>query len=135
MNRERYDEYLNRFNARDYQGVLEYFTDDLEVSFAGYALKTKQEVLDFYAFLHTYINEQIRITRFVSNEDTIAMEAIVRLEGIKTLSPETLAEKGFERLVGLEPGQVVEIPQFIHYHLKDGKFTHALCAIYQTPEL
>lgn len=131
MTRNDYEVYLQNFNARNYQGVLDYFADEFEVIFAGYCLNSRQQVLDFYTFLHAYLKEEIRITRYVSDADTIALEAVVRLEGIKTLPAEVLKEKGFERLVGLEPGQVVELPQFIHYHLKDGKFSRAYCAMFE----
>lgn len=133
MKREQYDEYLRRFNARDYDGLLEYFAEDFEVSFAGYVLRGRQAVIDFYSFLHQYIDERIEIHRYVSDANTIAMEADVKLKGIKELTPEILASKGLDRIIGLKPGQEHTIPQFIHYHLENGKFVKALCAAFEAP--
>ncbi len=133
MDRRDYDAYLERFNARDYEGVLAFYGDDIEISFAGYSFRTKAQVRDFYAFFHQYVREEIEITRFVSDEATIAMEATVRLTGLKPLTREVLAEHGLERLVGPPPGETIEIPQFIHYHLKDGKLAKALCAVFEPP--
>ncbi len=133
MDRAAYDDYLRKFNARDYDGVLAYYGEELEVVFAGYALRTRQEVKDFYQFFHQFLREEIEIRRFVADADTIAMEVDVRLTGIRELTPQMLAEKGFERLMAPPVGVTVTIPQFIHYHLRDGKLVKAYCAVYEPP--
>ena len=133
MDRKAYDDYLSKFQARDYEGVLDCYADDLEIVFAGYALRSKDEVRRFYGWFHEHVREEIEVRRFVADERTIALEADVRLTGLKPLTPEILAAKGFERLMGPEPGQTIVIPQFIHYHLKDGKFARALCAVFEAP--
>jgi hypothetical protein len=133
MHRADYERYLQQFNARDYDGVLAFFADHFELVFAGYVFRTKEEVRRFYAFLHSYVNESVTVHSFISDGRMVALEADVRLEGIRDLTPEILAEHGYERIVGLKAGQVVTIPQFIHYHLEDGKIVKALCAVYEPP--
>ena len=51
------------------------------------------------------------------------------LEALRDLTPETLAAEGYGRLVPMTAGQVVEIPQYIHYHLRDGLIVKAGCAL------
>ena len=131
MNRQTYDQYLERFNARDYEGVLSYYAPQFEISFGGYTLRTREAVRSFYGFLHQYVRESIVIDAFVSTDEMIAMEARVRLEGLRELTPEAARAAGFERLMVPPAGQVLEIPQFIHYHLRDGKIVKALCAVFQ----
>lgn len=131
MTREDYENYLKLFNAKDYEGVLEHFTDDCEVVFAGYCFAGKQAVRQFYAFFHAHTKETISLQRYLSDGDTIALEAVVRLEGMETVTPEMMAERGLHRLVAVPKGHVVEIPQFIHYHLEGGKFKKALCSIFE----
>jgi hypothetical protein len=133
MNRSDYERYLQQFNARDYDGVLSHFADHFELVFAGYVFRTKEEVRRFYAFLHGYVNETVTVHSFVSDGRTVALEADVQLEGIKDLTLEILAEHGYDRIVGLKAGEIVTIPQFIHYHLEDGKIVRALCAVYEPP--
>lgn len=133
MQREAYDAYLACFHSRDYGRVLEHFTDDCEVDFAGYRFKGHNAIGDFYAFFHEYVDERILVTRFVSDGRTIALEANVRLEGIGELTAELLASKGFDRLVTLGKEQIVELPQIIHYHLRDGKFDKVFCTIVELP--
>jgi hypothetical protein len=69
------------------------------------------------------------VDRFVSDEQTVAIEARVRIEGIVDLTPEILAVSDYPGFMPLKIGQVVEIPQFIHYHIEDGKFVKVVCKI------
>lgn len=129
MNRTDYDRYLACFNAKDYDGVLSFWADKFDLQFAGYRFTTPDEVRRFYAFLHEYLKETITVTAYVNDAHMVAMEAIVRIEGLKPLDQATLDAAGYGRLVPLAVGQVVEIPQYIHYHLCDGKIVRAGCAI------
>jgi hypothetical protein len=132
MDRTTYDEYLRRFNARDYDGVLEYFADEFEVTFAGYSLRSRDAVKSFYRFIHHYCSESIVIDHFISTDRMIAMEARVQLEGLRAMPPNAAKEAGFERLTMPPVGVRIEIPQFIHYHLdQHGKFVKALCAVFE----
>lgn len=131
MNEAQYRAYLGLFNARDYDGVLAHFVPDCEVVFAGYGFRGHDVVREFYAFFHDHVDEQISLTRFHGGTETVALEAVVRLEGKKDLTAEMLDEKGLGRLFALARGQVIEVPQFIHYHMRDGKFAKALCAIFE----
>ena len=128
MKREEFDVYLEKFNNKDYDGVLDYFADEFEMIHVGGSLTTRESVKKFYSFLHAYIKESVNVDRFVSDEHTIALEARVRIEGAKELSPETVAASDYPKLTPLAVGQAVVIPQFIHYHLENGKFKKVVCA-------
>lgn len=127
--RARFDRYLERFNARDYEFILEHYAERFELRFAGYVLRSKQDVLGFYGFFHRYVAESIRVDAFVASDEMIAIEAVVRLEGVRPMPKEAASAAGFERIIAPPVGQVVELPQFIHYHLCDGKIVKALCVI------
>ena len=129
MTREDYENYLRLFNARDYDGVLDHFTDDAVVEFAGFAFEGRQMVRDFYAFFHAFVDERITLHRFLSDDQSVALEATVRLDGKADLTEDILEARGLKGLFTLNKGQVLEVPQFIHYHLRDGKFAKALCAV------
>jgi ketosteroid isomerase-like protein len=130
VNQQDYENYLRLFNARDYDGVLDHFTEDAEVEFAGFAFQGRQVVKDFYAFFHDLVDERITLHRFLSDEHTVALEADVRLEAKADLTEDLLEARGLKGLFTLQKGQVLEVPQFIHYHLRDGKFAKALCAVF-----
>jgi hypothetical protein len=129
MDRSLYDRYLAAFNARDYDAVLAFYAESFELTFAGYRFTHKAEVKAFYAFFHAYVDESITVTAFVSDARMVALEAVVRLVGRRELNAATLAAAGFGGLVPLAVGQVVELPQFIHYHLREGKIVRAACAV------
>ncbi|NLV31824.1 MAG: nuclear transport factor 2 family protein [Acidobacteria bacterium] len=128
MTREEFDVYLEKFNGRDYDGFLDYFADDFEMIHVAGSLKSREAVKKFYAFLHAYIKESVIVDRFVSDASTIALEARVRIEGVRELSPETVAASDYPKLKPLAVGQTAVIPQFIHYHLENGKFVKVVCA-------
>ena len=128
MTREEFDAYLEKFNSRDYDGFLDYFADDFELIHVGGSFKTRESVKKFYAFLHSYIEESVIIDRFVSDEHNVVLEVRVRIEGVKELTPEAVAASDWPKLKPLAVGQAAVIPQFIHYHLENGKFVKVVCA-------
>jgi hypothetical protein len=125
--RRDFDAYLSRFNNRDYQGFLDYFADNFEMIHVGGNLRSREEVMKFYRFLHSYIKETVIVDRLVMDRDTIAMEARVKIEGIRELTPETVAASDYPRLKPLRAGETAVIPQFIHYHLVNGKIVKVEC--------
>lgn len=126
-NRQDFDAYLTKFNNRDYKGFLDYFADKFEMIHVGGILKSREEVMKFYNFLHHYINETVIVDRIVMDEHTIAMEARVQIEGIRELTPEAVASSPYPRLKPLKVRQKAVIPQFIHYHIDNGKFVRVEC--------
>ena len=125
--RRDFDAYLAKFNRRDYQGFLAYFADEFEMIHVGGNLKSREDVMKFYNFLHRYIKETVIVDRLVMDRDTIAMEARVQIEGIRELTPKAVAASDYPRLKPLKVGQKAIIPQFIHYHIVNGKFVKVEC--------
>ena len=126
-NRKDFDAYLNRFNNRDYAGFLDYFAENFEMIHVGGNLKSREDVMKFYKFLHRYIKETVIVDRLVMDRDMIAMEARVRIEGTRELTPEAVAASDYPRLKPLKVGESAIIPQFIHYHLVNGKIVKVEC--------
>jgi hypothetical protein len=135
MDRSTFDAYLSCFNRRDYDGLLRFWSEDFTVAFAGYTFRGARDFIGFYRFLHHYVAESIAVDEFLSNDRLVVLEARVRLEGRVNLTPEILKTAGYERIVPVPVGQVVEIPQFIHYHLEGGKFASVVCAISAEPRV
>ena len=129
MNRKEFNRYMEKFNARDYDGAIEFFTDDITIKFAGYIISGKSGFKDFYSFFHEYVNEKIIISQFAGDDENIILDVIVRLTGIKVLTEEILKEKGYERLGALSVGEVADKPQFIHYRIENEKFKEIRCVL------
>ena len=136
MDRAAYDRYVDLFNARDYEAVLDHFAEPFELVFAGYVFRTRTQVIGFYRFLHAHVRETVVVHRFLAGADMVVLEADVRLEGLSDLTPAMLSGQGLGRIQPLSAGQVVVIPQFIHYHLgPDGRIVRALCAVFEPPSV
>ncbi|SFV07883.1 nuclear transport factor 2 family protein [Pseudoduganella namucuonensis] len=126
---EAYERYVAKFNARDYEGVLSHFAEDFEIRFAGHTFRGRKDFMRFYGFFHDHVSESIRLDALASSDTLLAIEASVRLEAKSDLTPAMLAEQGLERIFPLRAGQVVEMNQFIHYRLENGKFVSVVCAL------
>ena len=129
MDRETYDRYLEKFNARDYNGVLDYWADNFELKFAGVTIRNGEELLDFYSFLHSYIDESVEVKAFISDARMLCIEAVVHLRCNRDLPASEIERAGYPGLVAMTSGQVIELPQLIHYHLRDGKIVRGVCAV------
>ncbi len=129
MTREDYDRYVAAFNARDYDAVFDFYADNPRMAFFGVEITTRQQLKDFYSFLHTYVKESVVVERFAGSDELAAVEGIVRVEGIKDLTVEDLKERDLDQFFPIKAGEVQEMRQYIHYHLKDGKIESVGCAI------
>ncbi len=130
MTREEYDQYLLSFNGKDYSRVLEYWAPEFEVIVQGQLLFNSPETLiKTYGFLHDRVKEEVFVQSFLSDKDKIFMEAIVRITAKQTITAEDLAHEGINGIMPINEGDVVDIPQFIHYHLEHGKFKKGVCLV------
>ena len=129
MTREDYERYAAAFNARDYDTVFDFYAERPKMAFFGIEITTREQLKDFYGFLHSFVKETVAVERFAGSEELAAVEGIVRVEGVADLTPEILAERGMDQFFPIAKGEVQEMRQYIHYHLKDGKIESVGCAL------
>jgi hypothetical protein len=129
MTRDDYERYAAAFNARDYDAVFDFYAEKPRMAFFGIEITSRDELKVFYGFLHQYVKETVTIERFAGSDELAAVEGIVRIEGIQDLTPEILAENGMAQFFPIAAGEVQEMRQYIHYHLKDGKIENVGCAL------
>ena len=129
MDRARYEAYVAAFNARDYDRVFDFYVEHPDISFFGVHIRSRADLKRFYTFLHSYLVESIRVERFAASAELLAIEAIVRVEGIRDLDRATLEAHGYGGLHPIRAGEVQEMRQYIHYHLQDGRFAGVGCAM------
>lgn len=134
MNRAQYQQYLDSFNGMDYDKVLEFWAPEFCVYVQGQVLFDSPESLKrTYAFLHSHVTEEIFVKHFLSDDKAIFMEADVRITAKKTITQQALDEAGIKAIMPIDAGMAVDIPQFIHYHLEDGKFKTGVCLVSGPP--
>lgn len=129
MTREDYEAYAAAFNARDYDAVFDFYAERPKMAFFGVEITTRQQLREFYTFLHSYVRETVTIERFASSDELAAVEGIVRVEGIADLTREVLDARGLEQFFPIAKGDVQEMRQYIHYHLVGGKIESVGCAM------
>lgn len=129
MTREDYDRYAAAFNARDYDTVFDFYDDNPQMAFFGIEIRTRQQLRDFYTFLHAYVRETITVEKFAASDELVAVEGVIRIEAFKDLTREELDARGMQQFFPISAGDVQEMRQYIHYHLKDGKIASVGCAI------
>lgn len=129
MDRAAYDRYLAAFNARDYDGVCDFYAEPMDLEFFGISLRSRQDLKRFYGFLHSYVKESVTVRNFASSPTLTAVDAIVRLEASRDLDRETLSANGYGQLFPIKAGEVQELRQFIFYSLAGGKIIKTECAL------
>ena len=129
MTREDYERYAAAFNARDYDAVFDFYAENPRMAFFGVEITTREQLRDFYTFLHRFVRETITIERFAASDELAAVEGVIRIEGIADLTRETLDAHGMQEFFPIRTGDVQEMRQYIHYHLKDGKIESVGCAL------
>jgi hypothetical protein len=129
MTRDDYERYVTAFNARDYDAVFDFYAERTKMAFFGIEIATRDQLKDFYGFLHRYVKETVTVERFAGSDELAAVEGIVRVEGIDDLTPEILEARGMGRFFPIRKGEVQEMRQYIHYHLDDGKIESVGCAL------
>lgn len=129
MTREDYDRYVAAFNARDYDAVFDFYADNPRMAFFGIEITTRDQLKDFYGFMHRYVKETVTVERFAGSDELAAVEALVRIEATDDLTREILDARGMQQFFPIAKGEKQEMRQYIHYHLKDGKIESVGCAL------
>lgn len=129
MTREDYDRYVAAFNARDYDAVFDFYAESPRMEFFGIEITSREQLKDFYGFMHRFVKETVTVERFAGSDELAAVEAIVRIEATDDLTREILDSRGMQQFFPIAKGEVQEMRQYIHYHLEDGKIASVGCAL------
>src|SRR5690606_37575141 len=97
MTREDYERYAAAFNARDYDAVFDFYAENPRMAFFGIEITTREQLRDFYTFLHAHVHETVTVERFASSEELAAVEALVRIEAFAELTREALDSRGMQQ--------------------------------------
>lgn len=124
-----YARYAAAFNARDYDAVFDFYAENPRMAFFGVEITTRQQLRDFYAFLHAHVVETIAVERIAVSDTLCALEGVIRVEATASLTREELDARGLQQFFPITKGDVQEMRQYIHYHLQDGKIASVGCAL------
>jgi hypothetical protein len=134
MQRDKYQQYLDSFNDRDYDKVLAFWAPEFLVTLQGEVLFDSAESLKrTYGFLQDHVSEEIFVQHYLADADKVFLEAIVRITAHKSITAEALAAHRIRGVLPIEAGVAIDIPQFIHYHLEKGRIKTGACQISGVP--
>jgi len=117
MTEQDYRRYLAAFNACDYATLETFFADDFALENAGFRVAGKPAFRAFYAFFHEYCREEVRFEGFYPGQDGFVANVVIRFTGLKDLSPEVLAERGYSGMTPVPAGVSVDVEFLILYQL------------------
>jgi hypothetical protein len=123
LTRAEYQTYVDLFNANDPR-FIEYYHPEVVLELPGSEIRGDTGIRDFYANVKRYINEQVDVTVFVADENTVAVEIPTRFECIADWDDSFWG-------VPLKKGQVMRIISFGFYQVEDRKFKHIKSARYK----
>lgn len=129
LTREGYDLYIAAFNAKDYDAVADFYVDPPLMTFFGVEIRSRQALKEFYGFLHANVKESVTVLNFAASETLTAIDAVIRVEGVKDLTREALDARGLHGFFPIAAGEVQEMRQFIFYTIKDGLIERVECAL------
>jgi len=119
--REDFDRYQAAFHSGDYDTAFEYYVEAPRLRVFGVDITNRLQLRKLYRFLHEYLRETVHIERFAISDDFIAVEALVRLEGLRDLDNQRLREEGLYQFRPIGAGEVQLMRHFVHYRLSDGR--------------
>ncbi len=129
MNRADYDRYLAAFNAKDYDGVADFYAEPMKMDFFGVSLRSRDDLKRFYGFLHSYVKESVTVLNFAASDTLTAVDGLVRIEAIRDLPQDALDANGASAFHPMVTGDVIELRQFIFYTTRGGKIAQTECAM------
>lgn len=114
-----YHRYIAAFNARDYATLETFFTDDFVLENAGFRVAGKPAFREFYAFFHAYCREEVIFRGFYPGKAGFVSNVVIRFTGLRDLSPDLLAEKGYSGMTPVPAGASVDVEFLILYELDE----------------
>ena len=115
MKREVFDDYINRFNRRDPTAFEDYIDPNAKVINGTLEIRGMQGMKDHYARIWKGFKEELHVERFVSDEDTLAIQMWTHF---------TAEKDDNESLFGpVKKGETFDYRGIIMYELVNGKFT------------
>lgn len=134
MNEADYHRYIAAFNARDYDTLETFFSDDFVLENAGFAVRGTQAFRDFYAFFHEFCAEQVEFREFFPGRQGFVANVVIHFSGLKSLSPQVLADRGYPGMSVVPKGVTVPVEFYIHYQLNDAGLIRYIKGAVWVPE-
>lgn len=121
MRRERFDDYIRRFNAQDPTAFDDYIDPDMRMQNGALEFRGAQGMREHYCNrIWPHFQEQLRVERFVSDDTTLAVQMWTRFVARADAS---------DTLFGpVKAGESFDYRGVIMYEIGGGRFTRITVA-------
>ena len=126
-----YHRYIEASNARDYATLETFFADDFALENAGFRVEGKPAFRAFYDLFHEYCREEVLFKGFYPGAGGFLANVVIPFTGLKDLSNEVLAERGYSGMTPVPAGVTVDVEFLILYLLDEqGLIRHIKGAVW-----
>lgn len=115
MKRETYDDYVRRFNAQDTSGFDLYLHPDVRVQNGLISYTGIQGMKDHYAKIWRTYKETLNVLRYVSDEQTAAVELWTHFDALRDAEDTPLGP--------VRAGETFDYRGVVLYEIQNGRFT------------
>ena len=115
MKKEVFDDYINRFNARDATAFEDYIDPNARVINGTLEITGMQGMKDHYAKIWKSFSEELHVERFVSDENTLAIQMWTHFAVKKDDDGSPFGK--------VRTGEAFDYHGVIMYQIVNGKFT------------
>jgi hypothetical protein len=110
-------DYIGSFNRDDFAGFGKYYAEDVLFELGRKKqIRGRQAILDFYREVKARVRETLEVRNVISDAEGLAAEIATEFVALEDW-PEFIAG-------AMKKGDVIRILSFVHYRIRDGKFTH-----------
>ncbi len=134
MNEADYHRYIAAFDARDYDTLETFFTDDFVLENAGFAVRGKTAFREFYRFFHEFCREEVEFKEFFPGQTGFVANVVITFTGLKELTQAELDRRGYPGMTAIPVGISVPLEFYIHYLLNDEGRIHYIKGTVWEPE-
>ena len=123
MDEKDFERYLSAFNDRDYDTLVSYYDDDVQLALPATSLTGPAGIRAHYEQLHQTVREILRVDWKSLSASGVAFDCYTEfhaLEDAPNLSMGALAK-----------GQVLKCTNFVHSEVRNGKFVDIRVAKYR----
>lgn len=117
MDKRLFQDYIDSFNRDDFAGFGKYYAEDVLFELGRKKqLRGRQAILDFYREVKARVRETLEIRNVICDADGLAAEIATEFVALEDW-PDFIAG-------AMKKGDSIHILSFVHYQIRDGKFTH-----------
>ncbi len=116
MKKEVFDDYIRRFNERDLTTFEDYIDPDATVINGTLEIKGMQGMKDHYNEIWRSMKEELDVVRFVSDDDSLAIEMLTHFEVQKDDDDSPFGK--------IKAGEQFDFHGIIMYQIVNNKFTN-----------